>query len=211
MHGQRVAEVQVLGIQPVTGDPNRAPVRCPHAEVVLADIGDVELLAGDDAGSRVRCEGHQTITDRVRTAWRDLDIVPVEAAEPVPVLPGESVQVCDVGAAPREECRVVSAAHVGRPCLGHGGERCGPAGVRVDPTGRRVPLDGLRDGAGSQLGKCGSLGGVALAHVGFEGHGQFGLTGDEPGEGSARLPETASRPWRWRSHRCRRVVRCPCG
>ena len=56
----------------------------------------------------------------------------------------------------------------------------------MDPTGGRVPLDGLRDGAGSQLGKCGSLCGVAGVHVGFEGHGQFGLTGDQPGEGSAR-------------------------
>ena len=96
--------------------------------------GDGEAFAGDDPDGGVGGEGDELVADGVPASGCDLDVVAVEAAESVPVVAGEAVEVGDVGAPPREQGAVVTVGDVVGPGFGHRGEGFDSVGSGVDAT-----------------------------------------------------------------------------
>ena len=103
MNRERVAVVEVLGVEPVACDAHVSSVAGVCVQVVVIYSGDGESFAGDDPGARVGGEGDELVADGIPASGCDLDVVAVEMAELIPVVAGEAVEVGDVGASPGEE------------------------------------------------------------------------------------------------------------
>src|SRR5581483_8717480 len=89
VHRQGIGVVEMFDIDRKTGQHNVAASAGSCVDPIGGDGGDGELLAGDDPGVRVGCEGDDAVTDGVRATAGDSDVVAVQVAELIPLMAGE--------------------------------------------------------------------------------------------------------------------------